>query len=36
MLQRSPVEGRAQVMVGDHGHTLQDSPEQWQKLARLA
>jgi len=28
MLLRSPGEGRAQVMVGDHGHTLPDSPKQ--------
>jgi len=35
MLQRPPGEGRAQVMVGDHGHTLPDSPEQRQKLARI-
>jgi len=43
MLPRSPGVGRAQVMVGDHGltlsdtpDTLPDSPEQRQKLARLA
>jgi len=36
MLPRSPGKGHAQVMVGDHGHSLPDSPEQRQKLARLA
>jgi hypothetical protein len=36
MLSRPSGEGRAQIIVGDHGHTLPGSPAKRQKLARIA
>jgi len=36
MLSRPSGEGCAQIMVGDHGHTLPGSPAKRQQLARIA